>query len=137
MAALLPNFDKDFGERLKSARTSRRISQVDLLKTLRDDYGLDWASSIITKLEKGDRPIRLSEAMALAHALHTTVEDLMFGTEKKRSNAILTANDVRREEMNHIKRYIDNRLLDIERVDAAQYALQDATKAADPSKEES
>lgn len=137
MAALLPNFDKDFGERLKAARTSRGASQVDLLKTLHDDYGLDWAPSIMTKLEKGDRPARLSEAVALAHALHTTVDDLMFGSDYRRANDILKANDIRREEANHMKSYLENRLRHIEKVDAAQYEDLDAIEKAAASKEDS
>lgn len=56
------------GRRIRALRTDAGWSQPALIEALRD-AGLNWGQSTLSKVEAGERPLRLSEARKLATAL--------------------------------------------------------------------
>lgn len=40
-------------------------------------HGIKWHQSTVTKVESGDRPVRLAEALAVASILHVSLADLI------------------------------------------------------------
>lgn len=52
------------------------LSQAELSERLRD-RGLPWSQGTVSKVELGDRPVRLAEAPMLAESLEVEVEDLL------------------------------------------------------------
>jgi transcriptional regulator with XRE-family HTH domain len=57
--------DRQVGENLRRLREGLRWSQTDLARALGEVYGDSYKQQTIAKLEHGDRPLRLGEALAL------------------------------------------------------------------------
>lgn len=66
----------DFGKRIQEARADLEISQRELAERLAE-RGLKLDPSAITRIEKGTRPVRVEEAVALAAVLDTRVSELL------------------------------------------------------------
>lgn len=64
------------GRTIRGKREERRMSQRHLVEVLNEDYGLAWHQTTLAKAEAGERPVRLSEALALADALDVPIEML-------------------------------------------------------------
>jgi transcriptional regulator with XRE-family HTH domain len=64
-----------FGEEVLASRNLQRISQKDLAEGLRS-RGLNLDASAISRIEKGTRAIRLSEAALIAEALGFSLADV-------------------------------------------------------------
>lgn len=69
--------DKEFGARLKMLRERVGASQRELADRLNRLYGLTWHQTTVGKVETGERPIRLAEALAVAGVLGADICDLL------------------------------------------------------------
>ena len=69
--------DARFAQRVKAERERRRISQTQIVTALAADHGVRWHQSTMTKVEAGERPVRLMEALAVASVLGVPLEDLL------------------------------------------------------------
>ncbi len=58
-------WERAFGEKVRQWRQARNWSQEDLAEELRQ-FGFDMHQTTVAKLEKGLRPLRVSEAAAIA-----------------------------------------------------------------------
>jgi transcriptional regulator with XRE-family HTH domain len=58
-------WERAFGEKVRQWRQARNWSQEDLAEELRQ-FGFDMHQTTLAKLEKGLRPLRVSEAAAIA-----------------------------------------------------------------------
>jgi transcriptional regulator with XRE-family HTH domain len=72
------DFDKAFGARLRRARERAGISQEHLSANLAVMHDVNWHQTTVGKTEAGERPIRLSEAVAVAHLLGVPLNDLAY-----------------------------------------------------------
>lgn len=63
-----PALDAAIGENLATLRQQADLSQADLAKAM-TRAGWTWHQQTVLKVEKGHRPLRLAEALALADAL--------------------------------------------------------------------
>jgi transcriptional regulator with XRE-family HTH domain len=63
-----------FGARVRELRMRKGLSQRELAERL---VGLNLDPTAITRIEKGVRALRLGESLALAHALGTSVEQIL------------------------------------------------------------
>lgn len=81
--------ESKFGLNVRDARKAQGISQRALAERLAE-VGLTIDASAITRLEKGSRAIRLGEALAIAEALSTDLEELL-GPDPKRRMEMLRA----------------------------------------------
>ena len=61
---------------LKTARTEAALSQQNVADALRAQGapGPIWHQTVVAKIERGERPLRLDEAVALAVLFGTTVD---------------------------------------------------------------
>ena len=83
--------DERFGSNLRVIRERRGISQADLARVM-SERGISWAQQTVAQTEAGKRPMRLSEAAALAAILQTPLDRFMLaGQEASELEAVLTA----------------------------------------------
>lgn len=71
--------DEIFARRLREVRTSRRVSQNELARQLAKRLGTKINGATITKIEKGDRGVRLEEAVYAAEILDVPLDSLVTG----------------------------------------------------------
>lgn len=89
--------DRAFGHGVARHRIAAGLDQYTLSDMLTAATGWVWTQSLISKIELGNRPVRLSEAYALAAVFDTTVDVLSGrgeGTPKTQAFAQLA--EVRR-----------------------------------------
>lgn len=65
-AEMVQQADVKFGEWVRSARRTRRMSQQHLTDVINGRFGLGWHQTTVTNIESGKRPARIAEALALA-----------------------------------------------------------------------
>lgn len=66
-----------FAHRLREQRKSAKLTQAGLARLLSDLLGTTVNSTAVTKIEKGDRTVRLDEAVAAAQALGVPLATLV------------------------------------------------------------
>lgn len=74
--------DTTFGLNVARKRTALNMSQASLVALLSRTTGWEWARKTLGKIEMGTRPVRLTEAYALADALNTTIDELSGRTSR-------------------------------------------------------
>jgi transcriptional regulator with XRE-family HTH domain len=78
----LTESEQRFAQRMKEVRQIRGISQAQMAKRL-TDLGFKMHQTAVAKMEATKpserRPIRLSEAVAIADILEEEMEDMLFG----------------------------------------------------------
>lgn len=62
---------------MKAERARRDMPQQHVITVLAFQHGIRWHQSTVTKVEAGERPVRLAEALAVASILHVSLEDLL------------------------------------------------------------
>src|SRR3954447_4046528 len=72
------DFDRTFGARMRQARERAGISQGDLSVNLVLMHNVHWHQTTVGKIESGGRPIRLSEAVAVADLLGVPLDELAY-----------------------------------------------------------
>lgn len=83
MSASSVDADANFVHNMKAAREARSWTQAVLAEQLVTWHNLDGMSqSAISRIEKGDREVRLGEARAIASAFGTTVDALSGPPER-------------------------------------------------------
>ncbi len=72
-----------FASGVREARTIRGWTQVDLARHLAES-GVRLDPTAITRLERGDRGVRIGEAVALAASLGLSIEDVLSRAASRR-----------------------------------------------------
>ena len=75
---LWKNIHTTEGERLLALRELLTLSQTAIAKTMRE-HGHAWHQQTVARVESGDRPLRLSEAVSLARHYNLPLEVLAGG----------------------------------------------------------
>lgn len=89
--------ERAFAERLRVARGQHQLTQEELATRLKD-FGVTLHSTAITRIEKGERGVRLGEASAIARVLDVALEELLRPVDKdRRQEATRVLNEVHRE----------------------------------------
>ncbi|MFI2702871.1 helix-turn-helix transcriptional regulator [Cellulosimicrobium composti] len=73
--------DAAFAESVKRLRERKGWSQGELARRLQDVGWENFHQTTVSRIEKGERPVRLSEARALANALDSSVGDMVQSGE--------------------------------------------------------
>jgi transcriptional regulator with XRE-family HTH domain len=76
----MPN-DTETGLNLQLIRSDRGMSQVYVAELMRAE-GHKWAQNTVSSVESGERPLRLSEAAALANVFGVELHELSQPKEK-------------------------------------------------------
>jgi transcriptional regulator with XRE-family HTH domain len=79
----LQGLDADVGRRIKALRKAQRISQSNLIVKMALLYGIQWHQSTVTNVERGERPLKLSEALAVADVLGVSLDALLIERASK------------------------------------------------------
>lgn len=74
---MLPEDEQRFVESLTFHRTRRGMSQSELARQMVDRGWPTYSQMTVSRTEKGDRPIRLSEARSLAAVLGVTLDEMI------------------------------------------------------------
>lgn len=67
--------ERRFGDGMRAARTELGMSQADLARQM-SDRGWPWHQQTVTRVEAGQRVVRLGEAKDIASILNTSVDAL-------------------------------------------------------------
>lgn len=68
--------DQNIANNVKRLRDQAGLKQAELVDRLRVNGLEDWHPTTLSRTESGERPVRLSEAVVLAHVLGVTAEEL-------------------------------------------------------------
>lgn len=90
--------DAAIGRRIQQLREARGFSQADLAQRLRE-AGVNWSQGTLSKVESGERPVRLVETPTVARVLRTKIYDLVYShmplqTESDTKQRVRAALDV-------------------------------------------
>lgn len=111
--------DERIGRQVAFLRGVRDVSQTALAEAMKARGHQKWSQSTVWAVEKGTRPLRLTEALDVAYVLGVLVDDLVepregearYQQEIERAKAELEA--VRRVVENRIERLDHDSLVDI------------------------
>src|SRR3954453_26593 len=78
---LVADLDSALGARGRAARERQGRSQKWLAEALGSRYGIQWYPTTVGKVESGERPVKLTEAGAVAQVLGMLLEDLVYEYE--------------------------------------------------------
>ena len=74
--------DRLFSENVREAREALQWSQGELARRMRDLGWSNFHQTTVSRIEKNERPVRLSEAKAIARTLNTPVSVLMAPSKR-------------------------------------------------------
>lgn len=90
-------------------REEKGLSQADLVRLLRDAGWHGVHQTTISRIEKGERPVRLGEAKAISTALGVELPQLLLTPEDSHLAADLAS---ARERFEHLEQVLKNRTVD-------------------------
>lgn len=98
------NVDVLVGENIKQVREELGLTQKELVERLKPAMTID--TSALTRIEKGDRALRVNQLMAFSEALDVEVSSLIFdeavGISNRRLDANRTLHAARKEVANFL-----------------------------------
>jgi transcriptional regulator with XRE-family HTH domain len=77
-------WDIYLGERIKTLRTERGLTQEQLAEEVRRLWGLPWSRPTLTAIESGHRELSAKELLALTDVLLVSPQELLRGLEGER-----------------------------------------------------
>jgi transcriptional regulator with XRE-family HTH domain len=104
-------WERNFRERMIRLRESRDMTQTDLARVLRTDFGLPFHQQTIARIETGERPIRLNEANLIAQTFGVQLSVMMSDTESATLNMQLVKRRIAEATV-----YLDDRTEELARV---------------------
>lgn len=75
--------DRAFVAAMKAARDTAGMSVNEFARIAREEHGLAFHPSTVQRIERGERPLKLHEALVVAKMLGTSVEEMMSGGAEK------------------------------------------------------
>ncbi len=129
--------DGRFGQRVRAERERRRISQQQMVIALAEAHELRWHQTTATRVENGERPVRLFEALAIANVLDVSLDDLLDdpdspATRRRRSQRLQGQLAELDQMTGHIAlrtRALEDELIDVDPDEAAARGLIDQDDA--------
>lgn len=108
LAPFVADVDGKAGTHIREERERRGWSQQQMAAEL-VAYGISWHQTTVAKVEAGERPLRLSEAWAIAHRLGVSLTELASGKRDvdARDAAVAAAFD----EVSVIHRFVEDRFM--------------------------
>ncbi|MBA2768637.1 MAG: helix-turn-helix transcriptional regulator [Sporichthyaceae bacterium] len=106
----IATLDETVGARIRDLRIRQGLPQGHLSTVMRVSYDFGWHQSTLTRVEAGERPLRLSEAVAVAEILGTDVADLLGAPSATMAVRLRRA---RMRELSTLREHIEARLEEI------------------------
>jgi transcriptional regulator with XRE-family HTH domain len=107
----------NFGRRMRAIREERGLTQLHVVDLLNSRFDLHWHQTTCGKVESGERPARVAEAIAIAFVLGVQLEELLYESPEKVVN--LTAEGLARDRLTRVSRFVDEQLRHLELSDTA------------------
>ena len=128
-------WERNFRERMVRMREAKGMTQTDLARALKTDFGLPFHQQTIQRIESGERPVRLNEANLIAQTLHADLFTMMSNAgspEVVRLNLELAGARLAERGL-EIAAYLGERM---EVIDRLYQDVQDAWEAYEATQEE-
>jgi transcriptional regulator with XRE-family HTH domain len=128
-------WERNFRERMVRMREAKGMTQTDLARALKTDFGLPFHQQTIQRIESGERPVRLNEANLIAQTLHADLFTMMSNVgspEVVRLNLELAGARLAERGL-EIAEYLCERM---EVIDRLYQDVQDAWEAYEATQEE-
>ena len=128
-------WERNFRERMVRMREAKGMTQTDLARALKTDFGLPFHQQTIQRIESGERPVRLNEANLIAQTLHADLFTMMSNAgspEVVRLNLELAGARLAERGL-EIAEYLGERM---EVIDRLYQGVQDAWEAYEATQEE-
>lgn len=77
----MANDEENFARRMAELRTMLNLSQSELARKMVENGFDTYSQMTVSRTEKGERPVRLNEARALAEILGSSVDSMTRGTQ--------------------------------------------------------
>ncbi|MEV7976241.1 helix-turn-helix transcriptional regulator [Streptomyces sp. NPDC086519] len=97
------------GRRIKALRGIRGWSQQQLASRM-SVAGFSWGQTTVTKTENAERPLRVNEAVQLAHVFGVSVGDLLASPADGHQPALVAAARQRVKDCERTKAHADEKL---------------------------
>lgn len=119
--------DQRFGQRVRATREQLGFAQEHVAALMRSLHGVQWHQTTVAKIEAGTRPVKLSEAVGIAHVLATDLSALVDDGEPRDAHRYLTEfqHRARRTEVQRMARYVELRLLQLDEIETFERSLGD------------
>ena len=111
---LVADLDRRFGERMRARREAMGLPQNVLAMRLHALHDIRWHQTTVGKVESGERPIRLQEAVAVALALGVPLAELTTEGEHSRRTALRSRAASSLYELAQVRDHISKRMNQIE-----------------------
>jgi len=98
---------------MRTTRERMGLPQNVLAMTMNSMYGFPWHQTTVGKVESGERPIRLAEAVAVAQSLGVPLDDLVAEAERAHRAALQSRASTSLYELDRIGEHISNRMQQI------------------------
>jgi transcriptional regulator with XRE-family HTH domain len=111
-------WEHNFRHHMARLRGDKGMTQTDLARALRDQFGLRFHQQIIARIEAGERPIRLNEAVLIARTLNVDLAAMMSdvgSAESVRLNLQLAGKRLA-ERAAEIAKYLDEHVQEFEQM---------------------
>jgi transcriptional regulator with XRE-family HTH domain len=128
-------WERNFRERMVRMREAKGMTQTDLARALKTDFGLPFHQQTIQRIESGERPVRLNEANLIAQTLHADLFTMMSNAgspEVVRLNLELAGARLAERGL-EIAEYLGERM---EVIDRLYQGVQDAWEAYETTQKE-
>lgn len=104
-----------FGGRMRQRREQLGHSQQYVATALQQEFGINWHQTTVGKVEAGERPIRLTEALAVCMVLEldTRLDLLMYGAPDEAREAIAQRRAL--VELLKVREFVDERAAYLQR----------------------
>lgn len=99
--------DKEIGERMRAARERTHTPQHHISTVMTVSYRIKWHQTVVTKVENGERALKLTEAVAVAKILRIPLSEL---TGEEPSTKPEQASSLQIYELNRVQEQITKRL---------------------------
>ena len=88
-------WEKNFREQMVLLRKSKGINQTQLAKRLSSAHHLPFHQQTVQRIEAGDRPVRLNEAVLIARELGSSITTMMAAAPPDTRKAMHAVDDLR------------------------------------------
>lgn len=109
-------WESNFRERMLHIREFQGMTQTDLARVLKNNYGLPFHQQTIQRIESGERPIRLNEANLIAETLNVELFEMTadMGTPKAVGIQLKIARDRLADRVREIAAYVSEKMDEVE-----------------------
>ena len=97
--------DANFGRRVREERERSGMPQSHIALVLKLSYGHQWHQTTVAKVEAGERPVKLAEAVAVSYVLGVPLDQLIDG----QNTHVPASKQMALAELTRMEQYLERR----------------------------